>query len=69
MIPYVYKYMTLTTCQLFKSILTMTGSSDLTHIPMDKMAAISHKVFSYAFSWISLKFVANGPTDSNPALV
>ena len=45
----------------------------LTHLPLDKMAAISHMTHSNAFSWmktfcilikISLKFVPNGPIDN-----
>ena len=30
----------------------MLGKPTLTHLPLDKMAAISQTVFSYAFSWI-----------------
>ena len=49
----------------------------LTHLPLDKMAAVSQTIFSDAFSWmkfcilfkISLKFVAKDPIDKNPALV
>ena len=47
--------------------------------PMDKMAAISQTVFSYAFSWMKRfvfwlkfrwqKFVPMGPIDNNPAMV
>ena len=47
----------------------------LSHLPMDKMAAISQKKFSYAFSWrkvlyfFYLKFVSKGAIDNNPELV
>ena len=50
----------------------------LTHLPLNKMAAILRTIFSDAFSWmtffsfwnkISLKFVSKGPIDNNPALV
>ena len=48
----------------------------LTHIPLDKMAAVSQTMFSYVFFVnenfcilikISLKFVPKGPNDNNPA--
>ena len=51
---------------------------ELTHLPQDKMAAISQTIFSDAFfvklkfcvfTKISLKFVHKGPIDDNPALV
>ena len=46
-------------------------------VPLDKMVAISHTIFSDAFSWmksfiliqISLKFVPGGLIDNKPALV
>ena len=48
----------------------------LTHLPLDKMAAISQTIFSNAFSWqncilnkISLNFVPKCLIDNNPALV
>ena len=48
----------------------------LTHLPLDKMAAILQTMFSYAHLWmksilikISLKFVPEGPVENNPALV
>ena len=48
----------------------------LTHLPLDKMAAISQTTFLNAFSWmnsfvfwISLKFVPKGPIDNTTALV
>ena len=45
------------------------GHNELTHLPLDKMAAISQTIFLDAFSWlkifvlikISLKFVPEGP--------
>ena len=46
--------------------------------PLDKMATISQKIFSGAFSWmkkkyilvkISLKFIHEGPIDNNPVFV
>ena len=48
----------------------------LTHLPLDKMAAISQIADSSAFSWqkrcilirISLTFVPNGPIDNRLAL-
>ena len=49
----------------------------LIHLPLDKMAAISQRIFSDAFSWmksfvfslkISLKIVPKGSIDNNPAL-
>ena len=30
------------------------GHSDLTHLPLDKMAAISQMTFSNAFSWMEM---------------
>ena len=53
------------------------GHNVLTHLPLDKMAAIS-QTFSKAFSWMkgfqffikySLKFVLYGPIDNNLVLV
>ena len=47
----------------------------LTHLPLDKMAAISRMIFWVAFSWmksfvkISLKFAPKGPIDKSTALV
>ena len=50
----------------------------LTHLPLDKMAAILQTMFSDAFSWMKsfvfwLKFhwslFPKGPTGKNPALV
>ena len=50
----------------------------LTHLPRDKMAAISQTIFLDAFLWmksfkiltkISLKFVPKGSIDNNPTLV
>ena len=50
----------------------------LTQLPLDKIATISHMIFSDAFLWtknfgilieISLKFVPVGLIDNNPALV
>ena len=52
----------------------------LTHLPLDKLAAISQTIFLDAFVWmesfvfwfkieISLELVPKGSTDSNPALV
>ena len=49
----------------------------LTHLPLDKMAAILQTMFSDAFSWmkncisikISLKVVIKGPIGNNPASV
>ena len=50
--------------------------SFLTHLPLDKMAAISETTPSNTFSWMeilefrfSLKFVRKGPIDNIPALV
>ena len=49
-----------------------------THLPLDKMAAISQAIYSDAFLWmkrfcilikISPKLVPKGPIDNNPALV
>ena len=57
---------------------TLTLIDALTHLPLDKMAAISQTTFSNAFSWkkmldffteLSLKFVPKGPIDNNLALV
>ena len=54
------------------------GTANLTHLPLNKMAAISQTVFSDAcfmnekfkiFIKISLKFVPEGPIDNDPALV
>ena len=51
---------------------------DLTHLPLDKMAAISQTIFSDAFSWMnffcilikmSLNFVLKDSIDTNAALV
>ena len=51
---------------------------DCLHLPLDKMAVISHPdVFRCIFMkekfciliWISLNFVPRGPTDNKPALV
>ena len=39
----------------------------LTHLPLDKMDAISQTIFSFAFSWkikISLQSVPKGPNDN-----
>ena len=53
-------------------------SEHLTHLPLDKMAAISQTVFWYAFSsmkvfyiWVEilLQFVPKGSTGNNPALI
>ena len=49
----------------------------LTHLSLDKKAAISQTIFSDAFSWmkicilikILLQFVPKGPIDNKPALV
>ena len=46
----------------------------LTHLPLDKMAAISQTIFSCAFSWMKVlyfeqKFVHKGPIDNNLSLV
>ena len=49
----------------------------LTHLPLDKMAAVSQMILSDAFSWMNFfisikilfKFVPKGPIDNNPALV
>ena len=49
----------------------------LTHLPLDKMAAISQTIFRFIFVnenfyiliKILLKFVSKGPLDNNPALV
>ena len=48
----------------------------LTHLSLDKIAAISQTIFSYALLKkfcilinISLRFVPEGPIDNNPALV
>ena len=41
----------------------------LTHIPLDKMAAIFLDETFYSLTDISLKFVRNGPTDSSPKFV
>ena len=53
-----------------------TGSSYVlvTHLPLDKMAAISLMISSVAFSWMKsfvfwLTFVPKGPIDNKPALV
>ena len=55
------------------------GLNVLTHLSLDKMAAMSQTIFSDAFSWmnllfiliikVSLKFVLKGPINNNPALV
>ena len=53
-------------------------AAELSHLLLDKMAAISQTLFSNAFSWmkkycilinISLKFVPKGPINNIPALV
>ena len=53
-------------------------SIEFTHLPLDKMATISQKKFQDTFLWmksfvfqfkISLKFVPEGPTENDPALV
>ena len=49
----------------------------LAHFALDKIAAISQTMLSYAFSWMkffiliktSLKFVPKGPMDNKPAFV
>ena len=48
----------------------------LTHLPLDKMSAVSQTIFSDAFSWMKslvfwLKFHWSllGPIDNNPALM
>ena len=50
----------------------------LTHLPLDKKADISQKIFRDAYLWMkisyfdkkkSLKFVPKGPTDNYPPLV
>ena len=33
-----------------------SGTKPLTHLPLDKMAAISQTIFSYAFSWIKVLY-------------
>ena len=54
------------------------GANDLTHLPLDKMAAILQTTFSSAFSWkkslvfcfeFLMNFVPKGPIDNNPELV
>ena len=43
----------------------------LTHLPLDKMDAISQTIFSFAFSWkikISLQSVPKGPNDNIQSL-
>ena len=56
----------------------LSGPQCVNSSPLDKMAAITQKIFSDAFSWmksfvfwlkISLKFVPKGPIDNSPALV
>ena len=53
-------------------------ATSLTHLPQDKMAAILQTTFFKCIflnekirflTKISLKYVAKGPTDNNPALV
>ena len=56
-----------------------TFRDNLTHFPLDKMAAILETTLTYAFSWIerkfcisiqiSLKFAPKGSIDNNSALV
>ena len=56
----------------------MSGGSDLTHPPLDKMAAISQTVSSDAFSWMNSLyldysftevFFLKHPIYNNPVLV
>ena len=60
------------------SVVQILTHISLTHLPLDKMAAIVQKLFSVAFfvnekfcilTKISLMFVPKGPIDNNPALV
>ena len=37
---------------MFTCIITWSGSNELTHLPLDKMATISQMTFSNAFSWM-----------------
>ena len=51
-----------------------SATTPLTHLPMDKMAAIYQAIFSDRYSWmksfkISLKFVPKGLIDNNQTLV
>ena len=56
----------------------MTYKDSLTHLPLDKMAAILQMIFSDAFVWkksfcilikISLKFIPKGTINNIPSLV
>ena len=68
----------LSICKVFSHWLRPSSATNVTHLSLDKMAAISQTIFSDAFLWmkishilikISLKFVPKGPIDNNPAMV